>query len=58
MLLLIFGGTLVQQWDMASIQMIYVAFYAVLLSQIRSDRFCLDRLRLRKQCRASRFDRV
>ena len=48
MLLLIFGTTLIQQWDIASIQMIYVAFYAMLLSTIGYDRFSLDGLRRRK----------
>jgi thiosulfate dehydrogenase [quinone] large subunit len=48
MLLLMFGTTLIQQWDIASIQMTYVAFYAVLLSTIRYDRFSLDGLRQRK----------
>jgi thiosulfate dehydrogenase (quinone) large subunit len=48
MLVLIFGSTLIQQWDIASIQMIYVAFYAVLISQIRCDRFSVDRLRQRR----------
>ena len=45
MLLLIFGSTLIQQWDIASVQMIYVAFYAGLLATVRYDRFSLDGLR-------------
>ena len=48
MLLLIFGTALIQQWDIASIQMIYFAFYAMLLSTIGYDRFSLDGLRRRK----------
>ena len=45
MLLLIFGSTLIQQWDAVSVQMIDVAFYVGLLATIRYDRFSLDRLR-------------
>jgi thiosulfate dehydrogenase (quinone) large subunit len=48
MLLLLFGSTLTQQWEIASIQMIYVAFYAGLLGTLSYDRFSLDALRLRK----------
>ena len=45
MLLLIFGTTLTQQWDIVSIQMIYVAFYVGLLATVRYDRFSLDGFR-------------
>jgi thiosulfate dehydrogenase [quinone] large subunit len=48
MLLLIFGSSVTQQWEIASIQMTYVAFYAVLLATVRYDRFSLDGLRRRK----------
>jgi len=48
MLLLLFGSTLIQQWEVASIQMIYIAFYAALLATASYDRFSVDRL-LRKQ---------
>jgi thiosulfate dehydrogenase [quinone] large subunit len=48
MLLLIFGSTLIQQWEIVSVQMIDVAFYAGLLATIRYDRFSLDGLRQRK----------
>jgi thiosulfate dehydrogenase [quinone] large subunit len=48
MLLLIFGSALIQQWEIVSIQMIYVAFYAGLLATVRFDRFSLDGLRRRK----------
>jgi thiosulfate dehydrogenase (quinone) large subunit len=48
MMLLIFGSTLIQQWEIVSVQMIYVAFYAGLLATARYDRFSLDGLRQRK----------
>ena len=48
MLLLIFGSALIQQWEIVSIQMIYVAFYAGLLATVRFDRFSLDGLRRRE----------
>jgi thiosulfate dehydrogenase [quinone] large subunit len=48
MLLLIFGSALIQQWEIASVQMIYVAFYSGLLATVRYDRFSLDGLRRRK----------
>ena len=48
MLLLIFGSTLIQQWEIVSIQMIYVVFYVGLLGTIRYDRFSVDGLRQRK----------
>jgi thiosulfate dehydrogenase (quinone) large subunit len=48
MLLLIFGSALIQQWEIVSVQMIYVAFYAGLLATVRFDRFSLDGLRQRK----------
>ncbi len=48
MLLLIFGSTLIQQWEIASVQMIYIAFYLGLLATIRYDRFSLEGLRQRK----------
>jgi thiosulfate dehydrogenase [quinone] large subunit len=48
MLLLIFGSTLIQQWEIVSVQMIVVAFYTGLLATVRYDRFSLDGLRHRK----------
>jgi thiosulfate dehydrogenase [quinone] large subunit len=48
MLLLISGIALIQQWEIASIQMIYVAFYCGLLATVRYDRFSLDGSRRRK----------
>ena len=39
---LTFGSTLTQHWDVASEQMIYLAFYAVLLATAGVDRYSLD----------------
>ena len=44
MLLLIFGSALIQQWEIVSIQMTYIAFYVVLLATVRYDRFSLQGL--------------
>lgn len=48
MLLLIFGSALLQQWEIVSVQMIYIAFYVVLLATVRYDRFSLQGLRQRE----------
>jgi thiosulfate dehydrogenase (quinone) large subunit len=48
MLLLLFGSTLIQQWEIAFIQLTYVAFYVGLLVTLHFDRFSLDALRSRK----------
>jgi thiosulfate dehydrogenase (quinone) large subunit len=48
MLLLIFGSSLMQQWEIVSVQMIYVAFYVGLLATVHYDRFSVDGLRQRK----------
>ena len=48
MLLLIFGSALIQQWEIVSVQMTYIAFYVVLLATVRYDRFSLQGLRRRK----------
>lgn len=48
MLLLIFGSTLIQQWEIVSVQMIDVAFYVGLLATVRYDCFSLNGLRRRK----------
>jgi thiosulfate dehydrogenase (quinone) large subunit len=48
MLLLIFGSSLIQQWEIASLQMIYVAFYTGLLATVRHDRFSMDGVRRHK----------
>jgi thiosulfate dehydrogenase [quinone] large subunit len=47
MLLLIFGSALIQQWEIVSVQMTYIAFYVVLLATVRYDRFSLQGLRRR-----------
>jgi thiosulfate dehydrogenase (quinone) large subunit len=47
MLLLIFGSSLTQQWEIVSVQLITVAFYIGLLATVRYDRFSLDGLRRR-----------
>jgi thiosulfate dehydrogenase (quinone) large subunit len=47
MLLLIFGGALMQHWEIVSVQMTYIAFYVVLLATVRYDRFSLQELRRR-----------
>jgi thiosulfate dehydrogenase [quinone] large subunit len=47
MLQLIFGTTLIQKWEIVSIQLIYVAFYVGLLATVRHDRFSIDGLRRR-----------
>lgn len=47
MILLQLGTALVQDWGAASQQLIYVAFYVVLLATIGFDSCSLDRLRAR-----------
>jgi thiosulfate dehydrogenase (quinone) large subunit len=48
MLLLIFGSTLIQEYQALSTQMVAVAFYIGLLATVRHDRFSLDGIRQRK----------
>jgi thiosulfate dehydrogenase (quinone) large subunit len=48
MLLLIFGTTLIQEYQALSTQMVAVAFYIGLLATVRHDRFSLDGIRQRK----------
>src|SRR5260370_40244922 len=43
MCLLTFGATQIQNWTVASEQMIYVAFFAVLLATANCDRYSLHR---------------
>ena len=45
MLLLEFGTCLRQEWNVAGLQLTYVAFYAVLLATARYDACSLDRAR-------------
>jgi len=42
---LTFGSCLLQQWSVASEQLIYMAFYAGLIAYARFNRFSLDTLR-------------
>lgn len=46
MLLLQIGTTLVQDWNAASQQLIYIGFYLVLLATIRYDCFSVNRWRV------------
>jgi thiosulfate dehydrogenase (quinone) large subunit len=48
MSLLTFGATQIQNWTVASEQMIYVAFFAALLATANWDRYSLDSARHRK----------
>jgi thiosulfate dehydrogenase (quinone) large subunit len=48
MCLLTFGVTQIQNWTVASEQMIYVAFFVVLLATANWDRYSLDRASHRK----------
>jgi thiosulfate dehydrogenase (quinone) large subunit len=42
MTLLLFGVCLIQKWDIAGLQMIYVGYYAILLATLQYDRYSLD----------------
>ena len=48
MILLTFGATQIQEWTVASEQMIYVAFFVVLLATANWDRYSLDSASHRK----------
>ena len=48
MVLLTFGVTLIQNWTVASEQMIYVAFFTILLATANWDRYSLDSTSHRK----------
>jgi thiosulfate dehydrogenase (quinone) large subunit len=41
---LTFGSALTQQWDIAGIQLVYVAIYTLLLATAAFDRYSIDRL--------------
>ena len=45
MWMLLFGVCLVQNWGAAGVQMVYLAFFAVLLATLRYDKWSLDGLR-------------
>jgi thiosulfate dehydrogenase (quinone) large subunit len=47
--LLTFGSTLIQQWDVAGLQLIYIALYSVLLGTAGFDRFSVEAWRARAQ---------
>lgn len=47
MIQLMFGTCLIQQWQVAGLQLIYVAFYAALLATAGWDVYSLDRWRRR-----------
>ncbi|MBB5350174.1 thiosulfate dehydrogenase [quinone] large subunit [Haloferula luteola] len=47
MSLLLFGTCLIQNWNAAGIQMIYLAFYSVMLATAKFDAFSIDALRRR-----------
>ena len=42
MLMLIFGSTMIENWDVLPSQLIHIAFFAVLLQFINSNSFCID----------------
>jgi thiosulfate dehydrogenase (quinone) large subunit len=43
-LVLTFGSTLLQNWDVAGLQLIYAAVYAALLAFLSANRFSIDAL--------------
>jgi thiosulfate dehydrogenase [quinone] large subunit len=45
MMLLLFGVCLLQKWDLAGLQLSYVAFYAALLATAGWDRYSVDAMR-------------
>lgn len=45
MWILLFGSCLIQNWGAAGSQMLYLAFFAVLLATLRYDRYSVDGLR-------------
>lgn len=44
MIMLLFGTTLIENWDSIPTQLIHVAFFVVLLSSIQYNQFSVDRL--------------
>jgi thiosulfate dehydrogenase (quinone) large subunit len=57
MLLLIFGSTLIQDYQAVNTQMVAVAFYIVLLATLRHDQFSLDRIRVESGAAEALFRR-
>ena len=45
--LLTFGSTLIQQWEVAGLQLIYIGLYSVLLATAGFDRFSVEAWRAR-----------
>jgi thiosulfate dehydrogenase (quinone) large subunit len=45
--LLTFGSSLIQQWEVAGLQLIYIGLYSVLLATAGFDRFSVDAWRAR-----------
>jgi thiosulfate dehydrogenase [quinone] large subunit len=45
---LMFGTALLQQWQVAGLQLFYVGFYAALLATARWDRYSIDFLRKKR----------
>jgi len=48
MILLLFGVSLLEKWDIAGLQLTYIAFYAALLATASWDRYSVDGWRRRK----------
>jgi thiosulfate dehydrogenase [quinone] large subunit len=49
MIQLLFGVCLLEKWDIASVQLTYLGFYAALLATARWDRYSVDAWRRRKK---------
>ena len=45
MIILIFGTTMIENWDAIPTQLIHIAFFAVLLQFISNNSYALDKLR-------------
>jgi thiosulfate dehydrogenase (quinone) large subunit len=48
MWILLFGTCLIQQWDIAGIQLIYLLLLALLLATLKHDRLSVDAMRARE----------
>jgi thiosulfate dehydrogenase [quinone] large subunit len=48
MIMLIFGTTMIENWDALPSQLIHVAFFAVLLQYVASNTYALDKVFLKK----------
>ncbi|HEY8964919.1 MAG TPA: hypothetical protein VIM58_00645, partial [Candidatus Methylacidiphilales bacterium] len=47
MIVLLFGTALIENWNTAGTQLVYLAYYAALLATLRHDGWSLDSLRRR-----------